>query len=61
MKLVKELGKMIYSFIKPHNLNEKILEMPKNVKNMGIKIEILSLSLTILSIYDILYIVTDGI
>ena len=50
MKLVKELGKMIYSFIKPHNLNEKILEMPKNVKNMGIKIEILSLSLTIFSL-----------
>ena len=50
MKLFKELGKMIYNFIKPHNLDEPILEMPKNVKKMGIKIEILSLSLTIFSL-----------
>ena len=50
MKLFKELGKMIYNFIKPHNLNEPILEMPKNVKNMGRKIEILSLLLTIFSL-----------
>lgn len=50
MKLIKELGNMIYNFIKPHNLNEKILEMPKNVRNMGIKIEVLSLSLTVFSL-----------
>lgn len=50
MKLFKELGKMIYNFIKPYHLNEPILEMPKSVKNMGIKIEILSLSLTIFSL-----------
>ena len=50
MKLFKELGKMIYSFVKPHNLHEPILEMPKNVKKMGIKIEILALSLTIFSL-----------
>ena len=50
MKLIKELGKIIYNFIKPNNLNEKILKMPKNVKNIGIKIEILSLSLTIFSL-----------
>ena len=40
MKLIKELGKMMYNFIKPHTLNEKILEMPNNVRNMGIKMEI---------------------
>lgn len=50
MKMIKELGKMIYNFIKPHNLNEPLLKMPKNVRNMGIKIEILSLSLTIFSL-----------
>lgn len=50
MKLLKELGKIIYNFIKPHNLHEPILEMPKSVRNMGIKIEILSLALTIFSL-----------
>ena len=50
MKLFKELKKMIYNFIKPHHLSEPILEMPKNVKKMGIKIEILSLSMTIFSL-----------
>lgn len=50
MKLFKELGKMIYSFVKPHNLHEPILEMPKNVRKMGTKIEILALSLTIFSL-----------
>ena len=50
MKLFKELGKMIYNFIKPHNLHESILEMPKSVRKMGIKIEVLSLSLTIFSL-----------
>lgn len=50
MKLFKELWKMICNFIKPHNLDEPILEMPKNVRKMGIKIEILSLSLTIFSL-----------
>ena len=50
MKLIKELGKMIYNFIKPYNLNEPILKMPKNVRNMGVKIEVLSLSLTIFSL-----------
>ena len=50
MKLLKELGKMIYNFIWPHHLDEPILKMPKNVKKMGTKIEILSLSLTIFSL-----------
>jgi len=50
MNLFKELGKMIHNFIKPHNLSEPMLEMPKNVKNMGIKIEIMSLLLTIFSL-----------
>lgn len=50
MKLFKELWKMMCNFIKPHNLDEPILEMPKNVRKMGIKIEILSLSLTIFSL-----------
>ena len=50
MKLFKELGKMIHNFIRPYNVHEKILEMPKNVRKMGIKIEILSLSLTIFSL-----------
>ena len=50
MKLFKELGKMIHKFIKPYQIKEPILEMPKNVKKMGIKIEILALSLTIFSL-----------
>lgn len=50
MKIFNELGKIIYNFIKPHHLNEPLLKMPKNVRNMGIKIEILSLSMTIFSL-----------
>lgn len=50
MKLFKELWKIICSFIKPYKLDESILKMPKNVRKMGIKIEILSLSLTIFSL-----------
>lgn len=50
MKLFKELWKIICNFIKPYKLDESILKMPKNVKKMGIKIEILSLSLTIFSL-----------
>ena len=50
MKTFKELGKMIYNFIYPHYLNEPLLKMPKSVRNMGIKIEMLSLSMTIFSL-----------
>lgn len=50
MKLFKELWKIICNFIKPYKLDESILKMPKNVRKMGIKIEILSLSLTIFSL-----------
>lgn len=50
MKLFKELWKIICNFIKPCKLDESILKMPKNVRKMGIKIEILSLSLTIFSL-----------
>ena len=50
MKTFKELGKMIYNFIYPHYLNEPLLKMPKSVRNMGIKIELLSLSMTIFSL-----------
>ena len=50
MKLFKELKKMICGFIKSQYLNESILEMPKMVRNMGIKIEVLSLSMTIFSL-----------
>lgn len=50
MKLFKELWKMICNFIKPYKLDESILKMPKNVRKMGIKNEILSLSLTIFSL-----------
>lgn len=50
MKLFKELWKMICNFIKPHKLDESILKIPKNVRKMGIKIEILSLTLTIFSL-----------
>lgn len=50
MKTFKELGKMIYNFIYPHYLNEPLLKMPKSVRNMGIKIEMLSLSMTVFSL-----------
>ncbi len=50
MKLLKELGKMIHNFICPHHIDEPILKMPKSVKKMGTKIEVLSLSLTIFSL-----------
>ena len=50
MKLFNEFKKMVYNFIKPYSINDPILKMPKNVRNMGIKIEILSLSMTIFSL-----------
>lgn len=50
MKMFKELGKIIYNFIKPQHLNDPLLKMPKRVRNMGIKIEIISLSMTIFSL-----------
>ena len=50
MELFKELGKMIYNFIKPHHLDETILKMPRSVKKMGLKIEIMNLSMTIFSL-----------
>lgn len=50
MKLFKELKKMIFNFIKPKYLNEQLLKMPNSLKRMGIKTELLSLSLTIFSL-----------
>lgn len=50
MKLFKELGKMIHNFIKPYHFNDPLLKMPKSIKRMGIKIEIMSLSMTIFSL-----------
>ena len=50
MKLFKELKKMIYNFIRPFGINDSVLKMPKNVRNMGIKVETLSLSMTIFSL-----------
>ena len=50
MKLFKELKKMVYNFIRPYRINDPVLKMPKNVRKMGIKIEVLSLSMTIFSL-----------
>lgn len=34
MKMFKELGKIIYNFIKPQHLNNPLLKMPKRVRNI---------------------------
>jgi len=49
--LFKELKKLIKNFIKPYKIDDNILNIPKSLKRMGIKIEILSLSMTIFSLF----------
>ena len=48
--LFKELKELFVNFINNNCLNDKILEMPKSVKKIGIKVEVLSLSMTIFSL-----------
>ena len=49
MKLLEELKKMIINFRFNCGIKDKALTMPRNVKIMGIKVEVLSLVMTIVS------------
>lgn len=49
-KLIQEVANLVTSFFRPFGLNEKVLEIPKNLKRMGMKIGFLKLLVTLTSL-----------
>ncbi|MBR2997640.1 MAG: ATP-binding cassette domain-containing protein [Bacilli bacterium] len=47
---LKELFVIIKNFIKPTYIQDKMLNLPKEVKKIGIKLEVLSLSMTVITL-----------
>ena len=50
MKLLNEIKKLWSDFIRPCGIDDKMVEIPKNVKKMGFKVETFSLTSTILAL-----------
>ena len=50
MKLLKEVKKLLVDFIKPSGIKDKMVEIPKNVKKMGIRVEIFNFISTLIAL-----------
>ena len=48
--LIREVINLIKKFFKPYGIKDEMLIIPANIKKMGIKVEVIHLSMTIFAL-----------